>query len=116
MSTASHPFQSMIPASDLPLVHHAPAITAEILEEASRLRLGEQFPLVVELTRELFGDDFDITVEPDAEIADWSDIVFSVHTVGSMEKILDLNTQWARRVPPTTEARGAFCLSIDEIP
>jgi hypothetical protein len=116
MSTVSHPFQSFDPASDFQLVHQAPAIPVGVFEEASKLGLGAQFPVVVELTRELFGDNFEITIEQDAEVSGWSDIVFSVQSAGSTEEILSLNTQWARRLPSTTEARGAFCLSIDEKP
>ena len=92
-------------------------VPAETLAEAARLGLGEHFPLVVQLTRDLFGEDFVISVEQDPEIGDWFDVVFTVQTHGTMDEILEKNTLWHRRLPhATTDARGAFCLSIDTRP
>ncbi len=116
MSVTSNALDSSNPLTAMPLAMAAVDVSAEVLAEARRLGLAEQLPLVVQLTRELFGD-LSIGVERDAEIDHWSDLVFSVRATGSMEEILDLNTQWHRRLPhATTEARGAFCLSIDEQP
>ncbi len=79
-----------------------------------RLGLGEHFPPVVQLTRDLFGEDFVISVEQDPEIGDWFDVVFTVQTHGTMDEILEKNTLWHRRLPhATTGAGAAFCLSID---
>jgi hypothetical protein len=90
------------------------AVPAEIFAEVARLGLGEHFPLVVQLTRELFGEDFGISVEQDPEIGNWFDVVFTVRTGGTMDEILEKNTLWHRRLPhATTGAGGAFCLSID---
>ena len=91
-----------------------PVVPAEVFAEVARLGLGEHFPLVVQLTRDLFGEDFEISVEQDPEIVNWFDVVFTVRTSGTMDEILDKNTLWHRRLPhATTDAGGAFCLSID---
>lgn len=87
---------------------------ADIFAEVARLGLGDHFQLVVQLTRNLFGEDFEISVEQDPEIGNWCDVVFTVQTSGTMEEILEKNTTWHRRLPhATTDAHGAFCLSID---
>ncbi len=89
-------------------------LSAEMFAVVARVGLGEQFPLVLQLTRELFGEDFEINVEQDPEIGNWFDVVFTVQTSGTMEEVLESNTRWHRRVPhTTTDATGAFCLSID---
>ena len=91
------------------------SVSEEIFTEVARLGLGEQFPLVLQLTRDLFGEDFGISVEQDPEIGYWFDVVFTVQTSGTMDEILEKNTLWHRRLPhATTDAGGAFCLSIDE--
>jgi hypothetical protein len=93
------------------------SVCLEVVAEVLRLGLGEHFPAVLELTRELFGEDFAISTEPDPEIADWSDVVFTVQTRGTLDEILEKNTQWHRRLPhATVGAGGAFCLSIDAKP
>jgi hypothetical protein len=99
-----------------PLVTAPPApgrdTPAELFESVARLGLSRQFPEVVDLTRELFGA-CTVTVEPDPEIPNWSDVVFTVEFRGTRREILEKNTQWHRRIPhDTTEANGAFCLLI----
>jgi len=90
-------------------------VSADIFAEVARLGLGDHFPFVVQLTRDLFGEDFEISVEQDPEIGNWFDVVFTVQTRGTMDEILDKNTLWHRRLPhATTDAGGAFCLSIAE--
>jgi hypothetical protein len=90
------------------------AVSAEVCAEVARLGLGEHFPLVVRLTRDLFGEDFEISIERDPEIRSWFDVVFSVQADVTMDEILEKNTLWHRQLPhATTDAGGAFCLSID---
>jgi hypothetical protein len=84
----------------------------ETVEAVARLGLARQFPKAMELTRELFGC-FAITVEPDPEIPNWSQVVFTVEYRGTRREILEKNTEWHRRIPhDTTDASGAFCLII----
>jgi len=90
------------------------AVAPEVFAEVARLRLAEHFPLVTQLTRDLFGEDFRITIEQDPEIGNWFDVVFSVQADGTMDEILEKNTLWHRGLPHATAgAGGAFCLSID---
>ena len=101
-----------LPPTAIPI---SSSVSAEVFAEVARLGLGEQFPLVLQLTRDLFGEDFGISVEQDPEIGYWFDVVFTVQTSGTMDEILEKNTLWHRRLPhATTDASGAFCLSIDE--
>ena len=68
----------------------------------------------MQLTRDLFGEDFEISVEQDPEIGNWFDVVFTVRTSGTMDEIMEKNTLWHCGLPhATTDAGGAFCLSID---
>jgi hypothetical protein len=107
----------MDPASHLPLVSAGaaePPIPEEVMAAVARLGLAEVFPQVVELTRELFGGAFKVSVEEDPEISNWSDVVLTVHAQSSVDEILEKNTLWHRRLPhETAEARAAFCLSIE---
>jgi hypothetical protein len=110
MNTSSQPIDASVPISAFPICSNGAVVPAEI----DRLGLASHFPAVVELTRELFGDEFEVSVDSDPEIANWSQVVFSVRSSDSMAALLERNTQWHRRLPhATTEAQGAFCLSID---
>jgi hypothetical protein len=112
MSISSRSFDASGPLAAVPVPSD---VLAELNTEVARLGLAEYFPLVVQLTRDLFGEDFEISVEQDPEIGNWFDVVFTVRTGGTMNEVLEKNTLWHRRLPhSTTEARGAFCLSIDE--
>ena len=106
--------RSLDTSGSVPEISIPSAMWAEIFAEVARLGLGEHFPLAVQLTRSLFGEDFEISVEQDPEIGNWFDVVFTVHTGGTMEEVLEKYTLWHRRLPhATTDAGGAFCLSID---
>ena len=109
------PADALFVVNDEEVGHDAPIIAA--IGRKDELGLSRHFLAVVELTRKLFGSDFEIRVEQDPEIADWSQVVFSVRAYGSTDELLEWNTQWHRRLPhSTTEASGAFCLSLDERP
>jgi hypothetical protein len=91
-----------------------PAIPEEVTAAVARLGLADAFPRVIELTRELFGPTFRVSVEEDPEIASWFDVVFTVHTQDDVDAILEKNTRWHRRLPHETAGAGAaFCLSIE---
>ncbi len=75
MGISSRPLDTSNLVPTMPIPSPVPA---EILAETARLGLGEHFPLVVQLTRDLFGEDFVISVEQDPEIGDWFDVVFTV--------------------------------------
>jgi len=108
--------RSMDSASALPLVPAVaePAIPAEVTAAVARLGLANTFPQVIELTRELFGSEFRVSVEEDPEIASWFDVVFTVHARDDIDEILEKNTCWHRRLPHETAGAGAaFCLSIE---
>jgi len=106
--------RSLDASASLPTIPIPSPPRAEIIAEVARLGLGDHFPHVVELTRNLFGEDFEISIEQDPEISNWFDVVFTVRTSGTMEEILEKNTLWHRRLlHATTGAGGAFCLSID---
>jgi hypothetical protein len=45
----------------------------------------------------------------------WYDVVFTVQASGTTDEVLEKNTLWHRRLPhDTTDAQGAFCLSVDD--
>ena len=97
--------RSMDSASHLPLVSAGaaePPIPEEVMAAVARLGLAEVFPRVVELTRELFGSAFKVSVEEDPEIPNWSDVVLTVHAESGVAEILEKNTLWHRRLPHET--------------
>lgn len=116
MSTTTH---SLDTPSSLPLIPVGSlvvAIPVEIQDEVARLGLAEQFPQVVELTRELFGD-FEIVISEDPEIPDCSYVSFEVRMRGTVEQSVQKNSEWIRRLPRCpTQAPGAFCLGIENAP
>ena len=114
MSTSFQPLTASVVSAAVAPPAPDPSVPAEAYAQVVRLGLGEQFLLAAQLTRELFGDSFSVSIEPDPEIGNWCDVVFSVLAMGNMEDLLARNTQWHRRLPHTTTAGGAFCLSIDE--
>jgi hypothetical protein len=112
MSTRSA--DSATPVSVVATPHAPPVVSREVLAAVTRLGLAEQFPQVVELTRELFGTAFHISVEPDPEIANWTQVTITVTVRGTLDEVLDKDSQWHQRLPhDTAEADGAFCLSLD---
>ena len=78
----------------------------------SAVGLGEHLPLLVQLTGDLFGEDFVISVEQDPDICDRFDVVFTVYRGGTMDDILRNNTllalSLASRDDQTLEELFAF--------
>jgi hypothetical protein len=68
MSTSSQPYDTTIPHAAVPAQSPDPAASPEVYAEVARLGLGADFPAVIALTRELFGD-FTIDISVDPEIA-----------------------------------------------
>ena len=69
-------FPNLSPAVPIPS-----GVSAEMYAEVARLGLGEQFPEVIALTRELFGD-FTIDISADPEIYNCSYVTFDVSRGG----------------------------------
>ena len=106
----SVPTQSLDTTTSIPLVvvHSLGAtVPPEIRDEVARLGLAEQFPQVVELTRELFGD-FEIEISEDPEIPNCSYVSFEVRMRGTVEDCVQKNSEWIRRLPRCPRSAGHF--------
>ena len=118
MSISSRSLDTSDPVSAVPIALPAqprdpavPAVPAEVYAEVARLGLAEQFPEVIELTRELFGD-FTIEISVDPEIYNCSYVTFVVRTDGTVEEMVQKESAWIRRLPRwPTQAPGSFCIN-----
>ena len=113
MSTSSHPLETSIPAAAIPVPQRDPAIPAEVYAKVARLGIGEQFPEVAALTRELFGD-FTIDISEDPEIYHCSYVTFNVRAEDCHDRAFKKESEWIGRLPRCpTQAPGSFCINID---
>jgi hypothetical protein len=95
-----------------PIPFANPKASRAILNEVARLGLSEQFPEVVELTREIFGD-FEIVISEDPEIPNCSYVSFDVRVPGSVDEAMEKSDRWYQGLPAVpAQAPGAFCLGI----
>ncbi len=86
---------------------------AKVHSEIARLGIAEQFPKVVALTRELFGD-FTVSMFDDPEIHDCVYVTFKVRCGDSPDAAFAKESEWIRRLPRCpSQATGSFCLDID---
>ena len=100
-----------MPLPPLALPPPDPAVSDEVYAEVARLGLGEPFPEVIALTRELFGD-FTIDISVDPEIYNCSYVTFVVRTDGTVEEMVRKESEWIRRLPRwPTQAPGSFCIN-----
>lgn len=113
MSTPSPLLDASTPALPTVVQPPAPAAALEIYSEVARLGIGEQFPEVIALTRELFGD-FTIKISEDPEIQDCTFVTLVVRTGDALDEAFAKESEWIRRLPrcPTT-APSSYCLHID---
>ena len=109
MSISSQSLDSSAPQPAVPIPS---AVSAEVFAEVARLGLGEQFPEVIALTRELFGD-FTIDISVDPEIYNCSYVTFKVHSASTLDDVLIKESEWFRRVRWPSQAVGSFCLDVD---
>jgi hypothetical protein len=110
MSTSSHPLETAIPDAAIQVPPGDPAVPEEIYAEVARLGIGEQFPDVIALTREMFGE-FTVDITEDPEIYNFSYISFRVVVSGTIEHCVELTSEWHRRLPRCpSQAPGSFCL------
>ena len=99
-----------VPVVVLPPPPQDPAVPAELYAEVARLGLGEQFPEVIALTRELFGD-FTIDISVDPEIYNCTYVSFVVVVHGTIEDCVQRTSEWHRRLPHwPSQSPGSFCL------
>jgi len=113
MSTSSRPLATSIPAVAIPVPPRDPAVPVEVYAEVARLGIGEQFPEVIALTRELFGD-FTIDISVDPEIYNCNYVTFNVRAKDSCDRAFEKESEWIRRLPRwPTQAPGSFCISVD---
>jgi len=113
MSTSSQSYDAAIPQAVFPVQPQDRAVSAEVYAEVARLGIGEQFPEVIALTREVFGD-FAIDVSEDAEIYNCSYVTFHVRSDDTLDNAFAKESEWIRRLPRCpTQAQGSFCISVD---
>ena len=112
MSISSRSLDTSDPVS-IPVVAlppQDPAVPAEVYAEVGRLGLGEQFPEVITLTRELFGD-FTIDISEDPEIYNCIYVSFEVVVYDTIEDCVQRTSDWHGRLPHwPSQSRGSFCL------
>jgi hypothetical protein len=110
MSTSSHPLATSIPAAAKPVLPQDPAVPVEVYAEVARLGIGEQFPEVIALTREIFGD-FTIDISEDPEIYNCIYVSFDVIVHGAIEDCVERTSEWHCRLPHwPSQVPGSFCL------
>ena len=69
---------------------------------------------MLQSTREIFGDDFRVVVEEDAEIPDNRCLVFEVKTRGEVDEVLVKQNEWHRRCGRLAwESARFFRISVD---
>jgi hypothetical protein len=95
MSTQSADF-STVPATIA--VPPADAIPMDVIETAARLGVLQHLAQVIELTREIYGGFSGVSVSIDPEIPEATHIVFRVLVDCSIEKALDMDLEWGRRL------------------
>lgn len=95
-------------AADIFLPLRKAGFTDEVLQKSAQLGVLEHLPRVAALTRELFGDSFDIRVMEDPEIRDWTHIVFDVRASGSLAEVQKKDEEWHHRLPSAKS-----CLLLD---
>jgi hypothetical protein len=111
MSTSSHSLDASVPLPSTPVQSPDPLVSAEVFAAVARLGLGEQFPEVIALTRELFGD-FTIEISEDPEIYNCSYVTFVVRTDGTVDEMVQMESEWISRLPRwPTQAPGSFCIN-----
>jgi hypothetical protein len=104
ISSESLDISGLVPAVPLS------GVSAEVVAEVARLGLGEQFPAVIALTRELFGD-FTIDISEDPEIYNCVYVSFEVIIHGTVEDCVQRTAEWHRRLPRLpSQTPGSFCL------
>ena len=97
----------------MPAVPLSSAVSAEVFAEVARMGLGEQFPEVIALTRELFGA-FTIDISVDPEIYHCSYVTFNVRAEDSYDRAFEKESEWIRRLPRCpTQVPGSFCISVE---
>ncbi len=102
--------RSLDTSDPVPAVLIVRPVSAEVFAEVGRLGLGEQFPEVIALTRELFGD-FTIDISEDPEIYNCIYVSFEVVVHGTIEDCVQRTSEWHRRLPHwPSQAPGSFCL------
>jgi hypothetical protein len=107
MSISSRPVDTSDP---LPAVPIPSAVSAEVFAEVARLGLADQFPEVIALTRELFGD-FTIDISEDPEIYNCIYVSFQVVVQGTIEHCVQQTAEWHDRLPHwPSQSPGSFCL------
>ena len=88
-------------------------MSTEVFTEVTRLGIGEQFPKVIGLTREVFGD-FAIKISQDAEVSNLSYVTFHLRCDDTLDEVFARESDWIRRLPRCpTQALGSFCISVD---
>jgi hypothetical protein len=113
MSTSSHPLDTAIPDAAIRVSPQDPAVPAEVYAEVDGLGIGEQFPEVIALTRELFGD-FRVDISVDPEIYNCTYVTFNIRAEDSYESAFEKESEWIRRLPRRpTQAPGSFCINVD---
>jgi hypothetical protein len=115
MSTTSEPLSAPVIAPMPAVAPQDPAVPSEIYAEIARLGVAGQFPDVIALTRELFGD-FTVDVSVDPEIPNCSYVTFNVRTEEAYNIAFQKESEWIRRLPRRpTQAPASFCLDIGYI-
>ncbi len=102
--------RSLDTSDPLPAVSVPSPISAEVFAEVAHLGLADQFPEVIALTRELFGD-FTIDISEDPEIYNCIYVSFEVFVHGTIEDCVQRSGEWHDRLPHwSSQSPGSFCL------
>jgi hypothetical protein len=97
----------------LPVTSTGP-FSPEVIAVAASRGQAEQLPKVLEITRQLFPGPVHLVAAEDPEIDDHRYIIFEVIAVGSIPEVLELQSEWLRRVHACARPRSdVFTLSID---
>jgi len=90
-------------------------IPLEAQETAARLGVLQHLPRVIDLTREVFGSFSKVTVSEDPDAGD-AHVVFHVPAEGSVEKVLDREEAWGRRMMEIIPRSPQVYLVFSEFP
>ena len=72
-------------------------VQSDVAAFASGQGIESEFRLVVECTRQIFGDDIQVVVEEDPEIAGDIHIIFEVKAYGTVDEVLRKESEWHRQ-------------------
>jgi hypothetical protein len=95
------------------VANYLPATADRLREDV--LGIEDQFPVLLQMTEELFGTPASVVVETDPELPDVRYAVFETTARGESAALLRLRMQWHERVESVIgeDQADKVCLSLD---